>query len=143
MKKVIRLTESDLMRIVKRVIEEQSLNEISPITYGKYAKSKRNTPKDTPKNSPYSAIDILKSVKKGEVEDIKPIGGSNKDPLNLRKVEGFEFNLEGHKISVQHRTEITALGFLRDFFLIFVDGEDLKSDSDTVEKIIKKLKDKN
>jgi hypothetical protein len=131
------------MKYVK-LFENFCNEEISPIAWSRYVRDKRKSEEDTMKKSPFSAIEILQSVKNGEVENIKPIGGSNKnpDPQLLRKVNGFEFSLRGHEISVQHRQEFSTLGFKRDIFLIFVDNENIKADSDTVEKIIKKLKNK-
>jgi len=85
MKKVVRLTESDLMRIVKRVINESSnrriLNEFGPTPYAVFH--------DKMDNAGYVIVDADKSNKInhrfGDVDGLSGEGDGDSDYIYIRK----------------------------------------------------------
>jgi hypothetical protein len=90
MKKVIKLTESDLMRLVKRVIKEQNEVDESSFTFGDKIKGKLGKMVGIPETTDDEmrlADDILSVVERGDYEVLDTYTGSHMRP-------------KGHKIKV-------------------------------------------
>ena len=80
MKKIIRLTESDLVRLVKKVIKEQTSNEVeeSSFTFGDKVRGKLGKLFDIPETSDDEkrlAEDILAKVESGEYDVLDTFEG--------------------------------------------------------------------
>ena len=116
MKKVIRLTESDLKRIVKRVIEEREIGEGSPFTLGDRVKNRVIRflfPKkyhfvlgDNISSNDIKQLcsDIYDSVKKGDYTDFKQ--NMDKELSVQFDVHLFDNN-DGENMSVSDTGELS------------------------------------
>lgn len=97
MKKIIRLTESDLMRIVKKVIKEQTLNQSNGAQYCLFVKEWQDIDDDVKYNGTWrisntgNEIEITRN--KGSFVGFK-FGG---DKESLKKPKDFDVKMKNKK----------------------------------------------
>jgi hypothetical protein len=105
MKKVLRLSESDLMRIVKRIVNETTLTEqVTPETIKGFIQSTKAGARGGP-TSDFVVIKVGKNMKWGDYYDSVIIQTNIKDPK-------FKVGTKGtvHSIDFQQRTCEFRLG---------------------------------
>jgi hypothetical protein len=130
MKKVIRLNENDIEKLVKKIIkEEKSINE-APVDW---VRSKFNQDEEL-------ALLIYKGIKSGNVRSLQ----SNDNNL-------FTFTLDGHRISIHQsvhqspekrgKINLPQLTIMSENYIFKLDNEYLHVSESLKEKIWKLLKD--
>lgn len=129
MSKVVRLNEKDIEGLVKKIMsEEKNINEGNPLDWVRGMRF----------SDEQIGRDVLKGIQQGEAKNIKPIGGSNPD--SLRRVEGFEFDLGDYRMSVEYRVQVTPGMRLLKYYLLFIDGKEMKVSTNILKKMLGELK---
>jgi len=124
MKKIVRLTETDVQRLVKKIIREEkkSINEGGLFDW---VRSKRFSDEELGRS-------ILKGIQKGGISRInrdEPERGA------YGSSSGYNFELGGHKIHVR-RSYMLSPGGGSEFYYLKVDDESLDVSDRTIEKIL-------
>jgi hypothetical protein len=123
MKRLVRLSESDLARIVKRVIKESKIETQAEGIFDYFSKGNED---DEVGN------ELLSAIKNGEaenIEELKPTG-------DYAKFIGFKFDIDDHKFIVKNI--LNHFDFINEYFLS-IDGQELKVSKGTIKKIIREL----
>lgn len=125
MKKVIRLTESDLIRVVKRIINEEEDTRKISLFSGLFGN------KDNEK-----AKEILNYLESGKVSDI------NSRPGEQRYQAVFEFNFEGNEIVLRNTRMIKSAYKLMPANIshLFINGKLQEVSQRILKKIDKELR---
>ena len=130
MSRIVRLNEKDIEKLVRKIMteEKKSVNEGGLFDW---VRGKRFSDEEIGR-------DVLKGVEQGEARNVRPIGGSNAEAL--RRVDGFEFYLVDHKVSVEFRRRLSSNMMPIDSYLLFVDGQNMRVSTHIVKKIMEELR---
>lgn len=118
MKKVIRLNENDIEKLVRKIISEEKKTVNEGIF--DWVRSKRFSDEELGQS-------ILKGIQKGEISRID-IGDNRKD-------KAYDLELAGHRINVIKNFELSPGGGGTHYYLI-VDNEPLNVSNGTIKKIL-------
>jgi hypothetical protein len=138
MKKVVRLTESDLVRLVKRVINEEDAFSFGDKLRSKYNKFVWNTPEHS-EDEQRLAQDILDCVESGDFELV------NKTDAYVGKGYTIKVNLGGEECKVLPRKERIGIEGAYNYvtYVIPPDGEKIVIRGNGFAKKLLNLLDKS
>ena len=117
MKKVIRLNESDIENLVRKIISEEkkSINE-GPLGW---IRKKFNQDEEV-------GLLIIKALESGDIEDVRHdrVGGVLREDI-------YTSNINGHRVESSHYVSLD----LSDYYTIKIDGDQIELSSRTARKI--------
>lgn len=126
MKKVIRLNENDVERLVRKIISEEkvSINE-GPLGW---IRKKFNQDEEV-------GLLIIKALESGDIEEVRYLRTPNfLKPLGILREDVYTSNINGHRVESRHYISSKSGS---DHYSVRIDGEQIELSSKTARKIYK------
>ena len=123
MKKVVRLNENDIKKLVTKILKEDSVNE----GLFDWVRSKRFSDEETGRA-------ILKGVQEGHAQSIHKYRNRG-----ILSESGYEFNLGGHNIIINYYFAMSPSGHGSDNYSLKIDGQYMDISKSIIKKIMGEL----